>query len=188
MDTLENITRKCNTCQLVLSLFDFPKDNSNNSGYAYRCKMCNRKKVREYNVKNPDQQKVYRMNNKDAIRAMHRKKRDRYRKAWMAYFINKYGSDPICPLCDKTMTWIRGNMLETVCFDHRHGDNEVESPSRWLSVHPCENEYIKIFESYDFGIICHACNKMLPTINREEWLLKANKYVFGNKNVRQEKI
>lgn len=111
----------------------------------------------------------------------------RYLIAWRAYCQSKFG-DPKCEICHRALVWFSGDITNSVNFDHRHGgDASIKtkregraSVNNWLRTRPCNEKNIKIFESCDFGILCQRCNQFLPTINREDWMRRAIRYVFGN--------
>jgi hypothetical protein len=113
--------------------------------------------------------------------------RKKYLQDWIQYCQVKFG-DPVCEICRKELTWFSGDITNSVNFDHRHGGQELiktkreghASVNNWLRSRPCNDKNRKIFESCDFGILCQRCNQFLPTLDREDWIRKTIKYVFGN--------
>ena len=108
-----------------------------------------------------------------------REKQVRYQSAWQKYFKHSYGHEPTCQVCSKQLTWDIGDKLSIVNFDHRHGGNEVIrcSPSHWWKRRPCSPENVRIWQDCDFGILCHNCNRALPTKNRLAWIQSVVKYM-----------
>lgn len=99
---------------------------------------------------------------------------------WYEWFMGKYGEFPKCQVCGKDLVW-KGYGNNVLCFDHRYnGEIYIKSnPSHWVWSHACSEKNRKIWEECNFGILCRACNKRLPTKNREQWLRDSIKYIKG---------
>jgi hypothetical protein len=84
----------------------------------------------------------------------------------------------ICPGCGKVIFFNSKVRDNTIAFDHRKDGSEVikGTPAKWLYCHLATPENIEIWESCDFGMLCHKCNRSLPTNNRVEWLQNMLKY------------
>ena len=95
-----------------------------------------------------------------------KRRKNTYRREWSKLFQLWYG-DPICQVCKRKMKWFipgsKTGRFDVVCWDHKHGENGVRSPSAWLMGHnPRVPENREAFKSFDFGILCRKCNKGLP--------------------------
>mgnify|MGYP001564542657 CR=1 FL=1 len=118
-----------------------------------------------------------------------REQREKYRKRnctqWILYLESKYGKNPNCECCGKKLGFSLGlsQKSQTVHFDHRNNGKEMiqNGPNSWIMNHAHNNKNIKIFESCNFGILCHQCNILLPTKNRIQWLEMAYDYVKQTK-------
>lgn len=92
-------------------------------------------------------------------------KRAEYRRQWIKYFKEKYGSTPRCQLCEKTLYWTHKRHGMRACFDHRRGGLEPikdKSPRTWIQNKPLNEDNMAVFNECDFGILCRACNILLP--------------------------
>ncbi len=82
-----------------------------------------------------------------------------------------------CECCGKEIHFNNRNHNTAIHFDHRRGNEVIEgSPAIWLREHKRNSEREKIWKSCDFGMLCQECNRMSPTKNRKEFLIKALKY------------
>lgn len=96
------------------------------------------------------------------------------KKTWNNYFPEK----TICGVCGKKIFFKADLIKNTIHFDHRIENCIIaKKPDTWLRTHKRTPENEKIWESCNFGILCHWCNLYLPTKNRKEWLAKVIKYV-----------
>jgi hypothetical protein len=160
----------CRVCNQTLPLNDFPANRGQAVNGLFRCKSCSKRE--ETLAKD----KHYAAN-KEIIK----KRSTAFHKArqteWNTYFQNQYG-DPYCQICDKKLEWHSGNKSLSVHFDHKHGlgISELAKPSTWLRVRYCTPENISVFENCDFGILCNHCNRVIPTLNRKQWVDKLVKY------------
>ena len=171
--TLENQgndLKKCSYCGIEKSKDQFYGTNRRKDGKYSHCKECHD----DFTVK---------------YRERHRKQVCQYRKthmtrnilAWVEYFKTKYGENPRCQVCDKTLRWSNpsqnGHDENAVHFDHISGDVLIKcTPHSWYNSHLCNDKNIHTWESCGFGILCITCNGSLPTYNRIEWLNRAIKY------------
>ncbi len=112
---------------------------------------------REYN-------KHYRRENREYLKAYNTRRLAGYRKDWISYFKTKYGSTPQCQLCEKTLYWTHKHHGKRACFDHRRGDEPIQnkSPRTWIQNKVFTDKHVATFEACDFGILCRACNLLLP--------------------------
>lgn len=94
------------------------------------------------------------------------------REAWNEFFVERYGANPKCQVCDKQLSWSLVDKTLRVNFDHRHNGDEAisKAPATWYRDRLCTDENIAIWESCDFGLLCIRCNQSLPTKNRKQWL------------------
>lgn len=171
----------------------------------YRIK--NKDKIKENAIKNKDKRrkwyKGYRKTNRDEILAKEREyKRKRYiqdfryadsRKEYgrnRSRYIKNLWSKIIvpetnCKICGKKIYFGgahigKGNENDSIHFDHKTGNEPIKtSPTVFLSTHKPTPENIKIWFSCDFGMLCKKCNAFFPTLNREEFITNAYKYVFN---------
>ncbi len=140
----------------------------------------NKKRIRS-------QQRRWREENRDGIKNYNEeyriKNRDRFKKtveenmrAWKELFPTK----PICQICGERIYFNEKNKKEAIHFDHRHGKFFKKiSAATWLRRHQRTNKNIKIWKTFDFGMLCAICNHRLPTKNRKQYLKKVIQYVFG---------
>lgn len=157
--------KECTKCKIVKDESEFyARRTAGKSGLDSRCKVCRRRTVKEnYSLER------------------NRKTKNKNRADWVKFFNQYYGSNPECSVCHKKLNWIHiGNKSEAVHWDHQHGKNNLDySPSDWYPSHLCNEENQAIWLEFDFGILCHNCNKSLPTDNREQWVKNVINYVFG---------
>lgn len=84
-------------------------------------------------------------------------------KSWEGY-ISKVTN---CQICNKKIYFNKHNRLSAIHFDHRNINILIKGkPTNWLSWHKKNIDNIKIWESCNFGMLCLACNRKLPTKNR----------------------
>jgi len=113
-------------------------------------------------------------------------------KEWELYFISKYG-ELVCEICGRKLRFYNPGMKydkkETVHFDHRNGGKEIikGSPKVWLRSHNPTKENIELWQSCGFGLLCDLCNRMLPTKDREQWILQAYNYALNIREVENGK-
>jgi len=158
--------KKCPRCGRVKNKFH--KNRTNKDGLNSWCSDC----INDYHKKR------YNGNIKEG-------KLNRYakiRSKWNEFFQNHYG-DPICGICGIPLKWTSDNKQDVVHWDHKHGLNGVRSPSTFCGNRPCTPENIELWLSYDFGILCRWCNRILPTEGRQNWLHKLTKYCMGTPGI-----
>jgi hypothetical protein len=126
-----------------------------------------------------DYKRAYYQRNVERVKARSRRFMDARMSDWRDYLQSRYGK-PSCQLCDKQLMWfgLTPDKSSTVHFDHRHDGIEPIAcqPTKWMRTRHCTPENQAIFEKCDFGILCDACNRMLPTRNRSQWLAKLEAY------------
>lgn len=126
-----------------------------------------------------DHKRSYYLRNKEKVIERSRRFMEARMSDWREYLQSYYG-DPVCQLCDKELMWfgLTSNKATTVHFDHRYGGTESIDcqPTKWMRARYCTPENQAIFEECDFGILCNVCNRMLPTLNRDQWLAKLEEY------------
>lgn len=169
----ESERKTCPRCGLNKPLDEFYKNRNRKIPYSGYCKKCHCK------VCSDGAKKKY-----SEIKAYNRKLFEKYLGGWKEYFKNKYGENPKCEVCGKTLSFdsltsygnCNGKRTD-ICFDHKHRNVEIKtSPSNWFHKRVCSARNIAIWESCNFGLLCIKCNSLLPTDNREEWLELAIKY------------
>lgn len=87
-----------------------------------------------------------------------------------------------CQICGKNIYLVSDQRSKTIHFDHRHnGKEKIKcSPSIWLRTHQRNDKNEKIWNSCDFGMLCHRCNIFLPTMGRGRFLKNVMKYTVSN--------
>jgi len=154
----------------------------------------------------PEQRRLYRLKNKDKIheyakewrnknklriseknREWHIKNSDRFKERMKKNWNNRLnawiGLIPKitnCELCGKEIYLNANDIQKSIHFDHRNnGDEEIKmNPTAWLGMHRRTKEREEIWKRCNFGMLCNTCNKMLPTQDRVEYLLKALRYTI----------
>jgi len=161
---------RCNSCGTMKSLSEYYKDISCKSGYKEICKTCVSQKFKQYYLKN-----------KMKMNIQMREWRKKNNIQWKNWFEQKYGKNPKCEVCGKLLSWKTKNRNKMVNLDHRGNKTKIiKSPSYWTWMHKCDVRNKQIFLSCNFGILCKACNRNLPTDNRKNWLKNVIKYTFGD--------
>ena len=127
--------------------------------------------------KSKDQRKKYYSKNKRIFLDSAKKYCEGNRESW-GKIIPK---ETNCQVCGKTIYYkYLENKNLSIHFDHKHEEhNDKYFPSQWLYKKKPTPENIAEWKSFDFGMLCGRCNSSLPTVGREEWVRKVNKYVFG---------
>lgn len=129
--------------------------------------------------KQTEAQRAYYLRNTERIKERTRVFMDARMSDWRDYLQSRYG-DPVCQLRDKQLMWfgLTNKKSTTVHFDHRHGGIEPIDcqPTKWMRARHCTPKNQAIFEECDFGLLCNVCNRMLPTLNRDQWLAKLEEY------------
>jgi len=121
---------------------------------------------------------------KEEERIKNRKSRIYFLSAWRSIFPAKI----ICQVCGKRIYLNHKNKKLILHFDHQHGETFKKiNPRQWLRSHRPIKKNIKIWESFDFGLLCNSCNRFLPTINRKQYLQKVINYVFKNRYIAKSK-
>lgn len=155
----DGVLRLCTKCKEDKSIDYFYPNRTRKDGYDHYCKECRKDTTNKRYC--PTKQKQYKLDN---------------RNAWLRFFQSHYGEIPHCEVCDSELSWMYGGKNNTVHWDHRYGTNECRQPCDWYISRPCSEKNIAKWLSFRFGILCHDCNRKLPTDNRLEWLQKATKY------------
>ena len=91
-----------------------------------------------------------------------------------------------CQMCGRDIFFNNNNLKDAINFDHRYGGTESikGSPTSWLRFHKRTPENEAIWKSCDFGMICHRCNIILPTMDRQLYLVNVTKYI--NRSTKKE--
>jgi len=112
--------------------------------------------------------------NKEQYRLSNRKRQISYTNSWSEYLPEKAN----CGVCGKELFYRGTGKNDTIHFDHTQEECAIKTnPSNFLMSRKCTPENIKIWESCNFGILCHWCNLYIPTKNRKEWLSKVTAYI-----------
>ena len=85
------------------------------------------------------------------------------RKSWEGYI----PKETKCQICGKEIFFNQNNQSLAIHFDHIKENLSITiKPTTWLSKNRRTSENEKIWESCNFGMLCHKCNLCLPTKNR----------------------
>ena len=105
-------------------------------------------------------------------------KKEQKRRECLNSWIGIIPKETQCQICGKAIYFNNANKSQAIHFDHRSGGIETitGSPTCWLSWHMCTAKNRKIWEECRFGMLCDMCNKILPTIGREEFVSRIVKY------------
>lgn len=163
------VNKKCCICKNLKSLNAFWNNKLSKDGLMADCKECHTKKRKEYQLKHIDERKAYA---KEFFK--------QNMLSWATYF----PKEMFCEICGVSLYFNKKDKMHSVHFDHINKETEKIiwlCPGQWLRHHPCTLANIEIWESCNFGKLCHRCNAFLPTENREEYLLKVMKYVNSKK-------
>ena len=110
---------------------------------------------------------------------------NKYLKEWTTNNLKNWEivipEETTCEICSDPIFFKSEDLGNSIRFDHRHEGKETikGSPTSWLCGHKFSEEYRKIWDSCDFGMLCDMCNSFLPTLGRKQFILNAIKYVFG---------
>lgn len=114
--------------------------------------------------------------NKDKIKATVLKRKQKNILSWKGYIPSKTN----CQCCNKEIYFNQRNCRNAIHFDHKDTNDDIKcNPTNWLERHIRNPENQKLWELCKFGMLCNTCNSFLPTKNREEFIKKIVKYVFG---------
>lgn len=150
--------KHCNKCSTSKPRDCFYKNKSKKDGNDNLCKDCRNRAIKTYL----------------SVSKRHLQYKQENANTWKTLFKNLYGISPPCQCCGVTLAW-DGPKKTVVHFDHRNGGSNVR-PSDWFYSRPCTQENIQKWHDFKFGILCHNCNKSLPTSNRFSWLQRALSY------------
>lgn len=118
--------------------------------------------------------KKWYIENKESVLKCAKNRYDKNRKAWEG-FIPKTTR---CQVCGKKIYFNSKNKLNSIHFDHRHGErNKIVRPYSWLSSRKRTSDSEKEWRTFDFGLLCGICNNRLPTKNRVQFIENVLKYV-----------
>jgi len=169
--------KRCYKCGKNKDTAEFYQNKRRKDGLADQCIAC--QKV--YLVDKKDLYKKtrteYYQNNKDKVKKVKVRYKLKTKLSWVKFFPKQ----PSCSICKKPLEYYSGDKKTCVTFDHHRNGLKINKPSNWLRSHPPTPHNIKIWESCNFGILCHQCNKMIPTENRKDWIDSAYNYVHKNK-------
>lgn len=130
--------------------------------------------------------RLYRATNREKYNIAAHKYRKRNREKILGYsrarlttwegFIPKITQ---CQMCGRDIYFNDFGKNESMFFDHRNGGKELiqGSPTVWLQRHRRTPETEKIWELCDFGMLCRRCNIVLPTKDRQLYLVNVTKYI-----------
>src|ERR1017187_2547299 len=123
--------------------------------------------------------KEWRKRNPSKIKEARFLRETRYLKTWGG-FIPK---EDKCGICQEIITFNGKDGIKAIHFDHRYGGAETikGSPFSWLTKHKRTSKTEEIWNSCNFGKLCFKHNVSLPTIDREDYVIKLVGYVFGDK-------
>jgi hypothetical protein len=145
------------------------------------CQTCRKEAGQRFKSKNPDyfRDKGKQFRQTGEYERKYVRDRRRYREQWLKYFRIYFGAKPVCSLCRKRLYWTHKEHGKRVCFDHRTGSEPIKSksPRTWIQNRPCNDENKAIFEKCNFGILCRACNLLLPSDIKSRINMVSN--IFG---------
>lgn len=139
----------CNKCKAEKKEEEFSIDKRNPSGLSYRCKECDRKRVREYSKKNRnkinDRFRTYRKNNKEKLKL----RNSEY------YNSNKEKIKTI------VRTWTRNNKDKVNEYSRNYRSRRYSKESGYIS----SKEWSDLKRKYNFH--CLSCKRKEPIIKLE---------------------
>ena len=97
-------SKKCSRCGKTKELSEFPKDKVNYRSY---CKDCNRKRVREYWAKHPEQQQKNKL-------------KYHYGMTVQEYTTKLLEQNGVCAICGKPETKAVRGKIQSLSVDHNH--------------------------------------------------------------------
>lgn len=163
------------------------KYNSSIKGKASALKYKLSKKYydRIHSLENKEKEKFYRNSEKRKNYTMHWNRTPRGKECFKANkqrilsLWKEIFKDSNCEVCNKVLIFRSNDKNTSMHFDHRMNGLEIikKSPGAWLGSHPPNDKNLAIWNSCNFGKLCHRCNASLPTLNRKEWLIKVIEYV-----------
>jgi hypothetical protein len=107
--------------------------------------------------------------------------RDR-RLLWVKYF----PKNPHCEICGKKLSYFKETIQSKAAhFDHTKHVKKYVAPYDWFTANSPTPKNVKIFQSWELGILCLRCNCRLPAPEegRIEWLNKALVYSQRSRGV-----
>ena len=120
--------------------------------------------------------KQYHIKNRDKIIKRHEDLCFKKKKGWVGIIPEETN----CEICGKKLYFFGKTKKETIHFDHKKMDVPIkQSPGIWLRAKALTPEREKMWRDSDFGLLCDGCNKSLPTNDRENFVRKVVKYIFG---------
>lgn len=143
-------------------------DKNRTDGLQFYCKNCHRN-IRRLKYHLPTE--------KEKRRVQCLRWRSANRKSWNRYFSKRMK----CEVCATPVFFNGTHRNNTVNFDHRQECAIKTAPSVFLNSHLFNETNKRIWKSCNFGILCVACNILLPTKNRRQWLKMVTKYILSSK-------
>lgn len=188
---ITNIAKRCQPCNLKsnrgrkysaesrakMSAWQFGENNPNWKGE-------NRKTLSEIGR---TYRKKHRIESNERARK-YRKTHPEKRKLWsetsrltsIRKWVGLIPQETQCQICGRKIIFNSGIRSESIHFDHKHSNTPIKkSPSTWLNAHGRNPKNEAVWISCDFGMVCHQCNKGLPTENRNQYVKNVCKYVLG---------
>ena len=170
--------KACSQCSVIKPIGDFRKNKRIIGGRDSICKVCDARSKKEQRTRNPE-----------LLKLRSAQKYQKNKSEWLTFFQEHYGLMPQCEICQRQLKWqseIATNSNNVVNWDHyTDASLEVKTvPSSWLASHICDHDNRAKWLSFNFGILCNACNPKLPTKNRQAWLNAALEYVRSKNGIR----
>lgn len=176
--------KSCNQCKEIKPLEEFfiKRHIDGLPRYSGYCKKCTYQKQKERNQANNPYKIIKPKQTKEERKIANRSAIQKRHNEWISFFKLEYGQNPECAICRKPLIYKSGKKDNTVIFDHRHEGNEPIkiNPSNFWQSRPLNDVNVQIWKECDFGILCIACNKFLPTLHRKIWLRKITEYIDGD--------
>lgn len=184
--------KQCTICKEFKGPDEFYLNRTHKDGLSSKCKLCQQKSNIEYRKNNStklnESNKQYRATHKEQLKVQKNKhylenrevevaRQKKYRSSQLSSWEGFIPQQHTCEVCNKIVYFNTQNKENAVHFDHRHGNEVIKgSPQNWLERHKRTPENELLWNSCDFGKLCHYCNRYLPTNNRTEFLENAVKY------------
>ena len=107
---------------------------------------------------------------------------DKFEKKYLVSWGGFIPLETNCEICGKQLYFNSGNTHKSIHFDHKDDKPKpikTYTPNQWLRKHKRTPEREAMWLECDWGHLCSTCNRSLPTKNRERFVNRLNRYVFG---------
>lgn len=156
------VSKQCSQCKKIKLAKEFHINKRHCDGLCYWCKKC----------KNQYHSNLYKQNRNKFLERQKKSWKQR-QQMWLLYL----PKNPKCEICNMPLKYFINNKKGSVIFDHSTDNLPIKiGPASWLGSHLPTSKNIETWKQCDFGILCHNCNRTLPTKNRMNWINKIRKY------------